>query len=171
MSRANVFNRLTHAERIVEHALEPPPRPRPAPVPPPPRSTPPLPKPAALATAAARLRRPKPMVTIPIQPRPGHVPMLSANSVKVTLVLTPEQVAALPPSQGKTVPVVIAVGGRQIRASLSAKSLRKSQAIIAEHGAESVAVIVQGRLLTDDVLADAGIVSNLKKPAPAAAQG
>lgn len=173
MSRGNLFAKVAHAERMAE-AFEVPPRPRPAPVPPTPQSTPALPQPAALATAAARVRRPRPKVTIaipPRQPRPGHAAPLSAKSLKATLVLAPDQVAALPPPQAKTVPVVIAVGGRQIRASFNAKSLRKSIATIVTHGADNVVAVVQGRLEAGDVLAEAGMAVTVKKAAQAGQSG
>lgn len=169
MSRGNLFAKLERAERVVEHALEPPPRPRIVPPSPPARSAPPLPEPAAIRTA--RMRRPQPKVTIAMQPRPplpGHAATLSARSLKCSLVFAPEQVAAIPPPQGKSVPLVIAVGGRQIQASLNAKSLRKAIAIIATHGAGNTLVIVQGKLEAGDILAEAGMSVTIKKAVPAA---
>lgn len=169
MSCANVFNRLTHAERIVEHALEPPPRPRPAPVTPPPRSTPPLPEPAAIHTA--RMRRPRPPVTIAIPPRspwPGDAAMLSAKTLKVSLSLDPALVCTIPPPQGKSATLVIAVGGRQVRASVNAKSLRKTIATIGTHGPVNCVVILQGKLAAGDTLGEAGMAVTIKKAVPAA---
>ena len=43
-------------------------------------------------------------------------------------------------------PLVSAADGREVEAQISAKSLRKVLATIAEHGADKVAVILQGKL-------------------------
>ena len=51
---------------------------------------------------------------------------------------------------------------RSRRGSLTPKSLRKVAATIAEHGAESVAVVMQGKLGTGDVVLEAGITAQVK---------
>ena len=53
---------------------------------------------------------------------------------------------------------------RRVSVDLNAKSVRKVLATIGEHGPDGVAVIVQGKLMAGDVLAEAGIVANPKAP-------
>jgi hypothetical protein len=49
----------------------------------------------------------------------------------------------LPPGAGAR-PFVVDADGRKVQARISAKSLRKAQGIIAEHGPGNVSVILQG---------------------------
>ena len=46
------------------------------------------------------------------------------------------------------------------------KSIMKAAATIAEHGPHMVAVILQGSLATDNTLAEAGLVAQVKQPKP-----
>ena len=77
---------------------------------------------------------------------------LAAKSIKVTLVVDP-------------------AGGRSLRATFNAKSLRRAQAAVRKAGPEAIAVIVQGKLGPGDEVHEAGIAATLKtaKPAEAAA--
>ena len=96
---------------------------------------------------------------------------LTARSLKLTAVLDPTVVAGIPAPNGQPrVPVAIVCGGRVIRAELNAKSLRKVQAVIAEHGADGVAVVLQGKLLAGDAIAEAGITAQIKTPKPEATE-
>jgi hypothetical protein len=61
-------------------------------------------------------------------------------------------------------PFVIDVGDRKVSAQISAKSLKKALALIAEHGADKLAVILQGKLEEGDVIAEAGLVAQVKGP-------
>jgi hypothetical protein len=54
-----------------------------------------------------------------------------------------------------------------VTASVNAKSVRKAAATVAEHGPAMVAVILQGALMLDNTLADAGLVAQVKQPKPA----
>ena len=92
---------------------------------------------------------------------------LNAKAIKVTLVLTPAEVAAiqLPPG-GRTV-LTIVVDGHKLSADVAVKSLRKAQTVIAEHGPEGTATIIQGKLVGNSVT-EAGLVAQPKlKPATA----
>ena len=94
---------------------------------------------------------------------------LGARSIKIVVVLDAAQVAeALRPFSAAEarIPVVIAVDGRQLRFDLAPKAIRKCLATIAEHGADHVAVLVQGKLLPGDVVGEAGLVAQPKKVAP-----
>lgn len=91
---------------------------------------------------------------------------LAVRSLKLTTVLDPAAVAGIPALNGQPrVPIAITCDGRTLRAELNAKSLRKVQATIAEHGADGVAVVLQGKL-TGDWVAEAGITAQIKTPAP-----
>jgi hypothetical protein len=92
--------------------------------------------------------------------------MLSAKALKTVLVLDPAAVQAfrLPPGDIRTT-ITINVAGRTVTADLASKSIRKCAAAIAEHGVDGVAVVLQGKLLSGDVLSEAGLVVQLKAPA------
>jgi len=53
-----------------------------------------------------------------------------------------------------------------VKAQISAKSLRKAVAMIAEHGAEKVVLLLQGKLVEDDVISECGLVAQLRAPRP-----
>ena len=119
--------------------------------------------PAALRTAAIRRARRKPLVTVHIPPRDGTV-TLQAKALKVTLVLNVAAVAAITLPQGASAPpFVIEVGGRRVRAQVSAKNLRKALATIAEHGVDETVVILQGKLAAGDEIVEAGFVATVRK--------
>ena len=99
------------------------------------------------------------------------MPTLAALALKVTVVLDPGEVAALavPEGQPRTV-LHIKTPDRTVTVDIASKSVRKAQATIAENGAAGVAVIIQGKLVAGDVLAEAGLVAQAKtKPAAAVA--
>jgi hypothetical protein len=62
----------------------------------------------------------------------------------------------------------IRVADRTISADIASKSLRKARAAIAEHGTDGVALILQGKLTSGDVLIEAGLVAQPKVPKPPA---
>jgi hypothetical protein len=94
--------------------------------------------------------------------------MLTARALKVALVLDPAAVAAFRFSPGDIRTVIsISVAGRTVTADIASKSIRKAATTIAEHGADGVACVLQGKLQADDTLAEAGLAVQLKAP-PAA---
>jgi hypothetical protein len=129
--------------------------------------------PAAMA-AVAKLpaRTTPPSVTMPPKPPPavrdakGRL-NFSARALKVTLVLDPMQIAevTLPPAAGPQ-KFRITVGERRVTGQVNAKGLRRALALIAEHGGEKVAVILQGKLEEGDVVSECGLVAQLKGPRP-----
>jgi hypothetical protein len=102
------------------------------------------------------------------------MPTLSARSIKVTLVLDPLEVADVlqltVAVADPRVPFAIDVEGRRLRCIFAAKSVRKCMALLHAQGPGNVAVIVQGKLMRDDTLAEAGLVAQVKvrPPEPAA---
>jgi hypothetical protein len=91
------------------------------------------------------------------------MPVLNSRALKVTAVLDPTEVTALPdPTTARTM-LRIQVAGRIVTADVAAKALRKAKATIAQHGPSEVAVIVQGKLVGDSVL-EAGLVAQVKVP-------
>jgi hypothetical protein len=96
---------------------------------------------------------------------------LTSRAIKVTVVLNSAEVAkALAPLQTteRRIPLQFTVEGRTLAADFSPKAIRRAYATIREHGPEGVAVIVQGKLLRDDTIAEAGLVAQVKQPRPAA---
>ena len=94
---------------------------------------------------------------------------LTAARLKCTLVLSAVEVGAIAAPEGTPrVALRIAVPGRTVSADIATKSLRKAQAAIREAGVDGVAVILQGHLIAGDVIAEAGLVAQVKTPKPAA---
>ena len=99
-----------------------------------------------------------------------HV-ILNAKALKCTLVLNPSELAGIAdPAPAPRVSLHVRAGGsnRTVVADVSAKSFRKAKATIAEHGADSVAAIIQGKLEGNAVI-EAGLVVTVKPPKPAEA--
>jgi hypothetical protein len=95
---------------------------------------------------------------------------LTARALKCTVLLDPAEIEGIALAEGTPrVQLRILVDGRTVTADIAAKSVRKAQAAIAEHGAAGVAVLLQGKLSNSDVLAEAGLVAQPKAPKPAAA--
>jgi hypothetical protein len=95
--------------------------------------------------------------------------VLHAGALKVTVVLNPAEVAAVPVVDGvPRVTVTINAAGRQLAATVSMKSLRKAQKVIRDLGAESVAVILQGKLEAGSII-EAGLTVQPKQPRVAVA--
>src|SRR5689334_8015100 len=95
----------------------------------------------------------------------AHAP--TAKAIKATIVLSPAEVLTLTAPDGKPRCLVrVTVGDRTITADLNAKSVRKAISTIKENGAEACACILQGKLEAKDVLAEAGLVVQLKIKPP-----
>jgi hypothetical protein len=110
-----------------------------------------------------------PTVTMPPKPPPvrGAKGRLNLNSkaIKVTLVLDPVQLAELEvPPGAPPQRFGIEAGGRRVTGQLTSKGVRKALAMIAEHGPEKLAVIVQGKLGEGDVVLAAGIIAQPRLP-------
>jgi hypothetical protein len=101
------------------------------------------------------------------------MPTLSARAIKCVVVLDSHEVADTlrHVALDARVPITIEVDGHKLRCELSAKSVRKALATLQHAGPANVAVIIQGKLLADNTIADAGLVAQEKapKPEPAAA--
>jgi hypothetical protein len=101
------------------------------------------------------------------------MPTLSARAIKVTIVLDAlevfdvlKQTVALAATR---VPFAIDVDGWLLRTDFSAKSVRRALATLHHHGVQNVAVIIQGKLGRGDVIAEAGLVAQLRAPRPESA--
>jgi hypothetical protein len=89
---------------------------------------------------------------------------LSARSLKCTLVLNTAELAAQADPVGARVVLAVEVAGRTVTADIAAKALRKAKATIAEHGADQVVLILQGKLDGNDVVMEAGLITQPKTP-------
>jgi hypothetical protein len=88
---------------------------------------------------------------------------LVAKAIKLTLVVDPAALAGFAvPDGGGRVGFRVQAGGRRLGGELNPKTVRKVIATIAEHGAEAVAVVVQGKLGDGDVIEEAGITAQVK---------
>jgi len=104
----------------------------------------------------------------PPQPRGGTA--LTARAIKIVLVLDPaavEQTLRPLAIADRRVPIAVDVEGRRLTAEFAPKAVRKVLSVLAEHGADGVAVLIQGRLMADNSIADAGLVAQPKAPKPA----
>ena len=92
--------------------------------------------------------------------------ILTAKSMKVTVVLDPAEVARLEAPDGKPrVAIGIRLPDRRVSVDLSAKSVRKALVAIREHGSDNVAAIIQGKL-AGDIITEAGLVAQAKVKPP-----
>jgi hypothetical protein len=96
-----------------------------------------------------------------ISTKDGPAQALTARALKVTAILDPAAVAALPEPVGQRVVLHIAAPGQTVSADIASKALRKAKSIIKEHGADGVAVMIQGRL-AGTVITDAGLTAQPK---------
>jgi hypothetical protein len=104
------------------------------------------------------------------QPQSGHQSgqlRLSAKSIKITIVLDPNQLADFAvPNGAARIPFAIACAGRTITGQFNAKSLRRAITTITENGADQTTVVIQGRLTAANVVEDAGLACQIKGPKP-----
>jgi hypothetical protein len=114
--------------------------------------------------------RPAPPPPSPERPPRAHgraaTLELSAKAIKLTLVVDPSAVAGFVVSGGDRVRFRVQAGARKLTGELNPKTVRKVIATIAEHGAEAVAVVLQGKLGDGDVVEEAGITVQVKNPKP-----
>jgi hypothetical protein len=90
---------------------------------------------------------------------------LSATKLKVTLVLKPAELLAVPAPEGQArVVLEIKLPDRTVKADIATKSLRRTQTAIREAGADNVAIILQGTLTAGDVLTEAGLSAQPRTP-------
>ena len=89
---------------------------------------------------------------------------LSAKALKVTLVLDPQEVAALPDPPTARVVLKVRAGSQVVRADIPSKGLRKAKATILEHGDDSSPVILQGKLEAGGIIVEAGLAVPLRPP-------
>ena len=100
--------------------------------------------------------------------------VLNARALKCTVALDPAEIESLALVEGRSrVELNIRTAdGRIVSADIAAKAVRKAQAVIAEHGTDGVAALLQGKLGKGDVLLEAGLVAQPKvrpQTAPVAA--
>jgi hypothetical protein len=84
--------------------------------------------------------------------------MLTANQLKITVVLRPEELLTIPAPDGTPrIVLKIKLPDRTISADIASKSLRRAQTTIRDLGNENVACLLQGNLIANDVISDAGL--------------
>jgi hypothetical protein len=91
---------------------------------------------------------------------------LTANKLKVTLVLKSEEILTVPAPDGTSrVVLQIKLPDYKLTADVAAKSVRKAQTAVRESGAENVALILQGNLLLSaDAIEGAGLSAQPRGP-------
>jgi hypothetical protein len=121
--------------------------------------------------APARLDpAPTPQPLAPASKGTTAMPTLAARAIKVTLVLDPtevfevlQQTVAVADTR---VPFEINVDGRRLRCTFATKGVRKALATLQHEGPGNIAVIIQGKLMRDDTIAEAGLMAQVKAPKP-----
>jgi hypothetical protein len=95
------------------------------------------------------------------QPRTAVV---SASRADIKVPLTKEAALALQPFASATakIPMTIRLNGWRLTAALAPKSVRRVLALLREHGAERIAILVQGRLSPDDEILEASLITQLR---------
>jgi hypothetical protein len=98
------------------------------------------------------------------------MPVLNARALKCTVVLDPAEVTQLAAPDGQPrVAIEIRLPDGVVTADLAAKSLRRAIATVREHGPDSVAAIVQGRLVGTEIT-EAGLAVQPKVAKPEKAE-
>ena len=115
----------------------------------------------AQSAAATHATKATPMTT-------GTTPgVLVARTIKVTVVLQPQDVLAFPVRDGQShVPITIRSATRTLRAQLNTKGVRRAQTAVRESGLDGVAVVLQAKLAAGDLLEEAGLSAQPKGPRP-----
>jgi hypothetical protein len=91
--------------------------------------------------------------------------MLSATKLKVTVVLKPAELLAVPTPEGQArVVLQVKLPDRTVKADVATKSLRRAQTTIRETGADNVVVILQGALVAGEIITEAGLSAQPKAP-------
>jgi hypothetical protein len=91
--------------------------------------------------------------------------MLSATKLKVTLILKPAELLAVPAPEGQArVLLQIKLPDRTVKADIATKSLRRAQTTIRETGADNVVVILQGALVAGEIVTEAGLSAQPRTP-------
>lgn len=99
-------------------------------------------------------------------PRPPR-PTVTAKRLKVALTLNADELASVPVEDGRPrVKLRIQLPDRKVVADIATKSLKKAQLTIRKAGADNVALVLQGCLLADDTIAEAGLNAQLKAAKP-----
>jgi hypothetical protein len=138
------------------------------------RRRPPLqhrpPSPRALAPSRVRVA-PPPLLSLGQEtPLSLQLPgTLTASRLKVTVVLNAAELSTVSaPQDQQRITLRIRLADRTITAEIAAKSLRKAQNAIREAGADAIVLMLQGRLVAADVIAEAGLSAQPKaaKPLP-----
>jgi hypothetical protein len=87
----------------------------------------------------------------------------TSKALKVSLVLDPATLAGVVVPPGDGVTLAIRLSDRTVTAVLNPKTFRKTVAAIAEHGPDSVALVLSGRL-DGSAIAEAGLSAMPKAP-------
>jgi hypothetical protein len=91
-------------------------------------------------------------------PRPD-----TAARLKVTTRLNEAEVLTITSPKGKPrVTSPIRLPDRTVTAEIASKSLRKTQTAIRDVGADNIALVLQGRLIADDVIAEADFTPKMQ---------
>ncbi|WP_027526109.1 hypothetical protein [Bradyrhizobium sp. Ec3.3] len=102
-------------------------------------------------------------LTLP--PRPGT---LTAQRLKVSLTLNATELLAVAAPEGKPrITLRIRLPERTLTVDIAAKSLRKTQTAIRDVGGDNIALVLQGRLIAGDVIAEAGLSARPRSAKPA----
>ncbi len=103
-------------------------------------------------------------------PSPGTLCLpgaLTASRLKVTTILNAAELLAIKaPKDKPRITLRIRLPDRTRTAEIAAKSLRKAQTAIREGGGDNIALVLQGRLITGDVIAEAGLSAQPKAVKP-----
>jgi len=91
--------------------------------------------------------------------------MPTAQRLKVTTTLNAAELLAIPAPEGRPrLTLRIRLPDRTITAEIAAKSLRKAQTAIREADADNIALVLQGRFIAGDRVAEAGLSAQPKAP-------
>ena len=95
-------------------------------------------------------------------PRSGT---LTAERLRIALTLNAAELNAIKaPKDKPRITLQIRLPNRTLIAEIAAKSLHKAQTAIREAGADNIALVLQGRFIAGDRVAEAGLSAQPKAP-------
>ena len=96
--------------------------------------------------------------------------IVTARFLKVTIPLDPAAVGALPIPDGERVELAVNCDGQLYAANIAVRSWRKVKKTIADNGAESTFVALQGKLGRNSEILEGGLTAQVKARALPAAE-
>lgn len=85
---------------------------------------------------------------------------LTGRNITVQIALDPMELAGARAKDGEARTVLdVVAGGRTMKADIATKSFRRAITTVMEHGADGVRLMLQGKLMGDNSIIEAGLAA------------